>query len=439
MIEVGPGSPEQPRRLGAFRRTGMLAKVAPFAMIVDTNSGVVWNNNATWIWKGLYNGFVERLLAAPREAVDISRAAVATAPPTFPILTTALLAVLCAVFSAEIVFGIGPWTKLLEPSITTLVTFGALTKNLVVQSGEWYRLLSAPFLHVDAGHLAMNAVALYLAGRALEGLIGRAWFGAVYAVSALTGSLLSLVINPVSIVAAGASGAIMGLFAAALVISMHFPPGAIRMSLQMNATYVLIPSLLPLFGALKGQKVDYAAHFGGTLGGVLIALLILVIWSPAEAWPRFRRAAAAVAIASAAALIYPAISILQDYQAVAFTAQLIPTNRLPKTGTEMRSRAAQLIKQYPRDPRPRFTVSADLLDANDLAGAEREARAGLAEEKFWRATLSPQLGDGLRVVLAIAIDRDRHTEALQTARPVCNAFKDGPMRKLLDDKKLCSG
>jgi rhomboid protease GluP len=433
VIEVGSGSPEQPRRLEAFKRSGLFAKVVLFAMTVDTKSGAVWSNGAGWFSKGLYHGFVAALLAAPRQAVDLSQAAVATARPTFPVLTSAILAALCAVFAAEIAFGIGPWTKLLEPTITTLVVFGGITRDLVLQSGQWYRLLSAPFLHVDAGHLVMNGIALYLAGRSLEWLIGRAWFAAVYAVGALTGSLLSLLINPASIVAVGASGAIMGLFAAAVIISMHFPPGVIRTGLQMNSAYILIPSLLPLAGALKGQKVDYAAHFGGAM----VALLILVIWSPSETLPKFRRAAAAIAIAAVVALVYPAISILQGYPAAAFTAQLIPSDKMPKTNAEMQSRAAELIQRYPHDPRPRYMRSATLLDANDLSGAEREARAALDNEELWRSAL-PQLGTALRVILAIAIDSDRHTEALETARPACAAMKDGPLRRLLDDRKLCS-
>ena len=438
IMEVGPGSTDQQQRLKLFKRSSLRAKVIPSAMIVDTASGEVWNSDRTWISKGVYHGFVEQLVAAPREAdANLTRPVIAVARQSFPILTAAILAVLFAVFAAEIVYGIGPWTKMLEPTIATLVAFGGLARSLVLQSGEWYRLFSAPFLHVDATHLAMNAVGLFLAGRAIESLIGRAWFGALYAVGALGGSLLSLVLNPASIVSVGASGAIMGLFAAMLVISMHFPPGALRTGLQMNAIYVLIPSLLPLASALQGHKVDYAAHFGGAIGGVVVGLVVLRVWSQTEVSPGFRQAAAAIAVAGVVALAYPVISILQNYQAAAFTAQLIPPDKFPKTNSDMRAHAAELIAQYPHDPRPRFLRTADLLDANDPAGAEREARAGLAEEEAWRSILTPQVGTGLRAMLAIAISRDRPEEARSTARPVCAALKDGPMRKLLDDRKLC--
>ena len=363
--------------------------------------------------------------------------AVAIAPPAFPIHTVLLLLDLCAVFAAEIVYGVGPPTDLMQPTIATLVAFGGLSKDLVFGSDEWYRLLSAPFLHASAPHLAMNAFALFIAGRTMERLIGRAWFGALYAASALTGSVLSLELNPPSIVGVGASGAIMGLFAAMLVISMHFPSGPVRSALRSNAFYVLIPSLLPLANAMQGQKVDYAAHAGGAIGGVVVGLVMLAIWPRREPIPRLRPVAATIALAGVVALAYPIRSILAGYEAATFTTRLIPADTYPKNGAEMRARAPQLIAQYPHDPRPRFTTAAASLDARDFAGAEREARAGLAEENLWHSVLPPQVGNGLRTFLAVAISRDRPEEALATARPVCETVKDGPMRKMLDDRKLC--
>jgi hypothetical protein len=80
-----------------------------------------------------------------------------------------------------------------------------------------------------------------------------------------------------------------------------------------------------------------------------------------------------------------------------------------------------------------------MLDANDLVGAEREARQALAEEDLWRSILSPQLGHSLRIMLAAAVNGDRPDEARAVARPACAAIKDGPMRKMLDDQKLCGG
>jgi rhomboid protease GluP len=438
VLEVGPTSPDQVPRLQTIRRSSLFAKVLPSAMTVDPGSREIWSNGGAWWSKGPYHRFVEKILAAPRESdTDLEPPVIATAPPSFPVVTAALLVALVAAFGCEIIFGIGPWTDLLQPAVPTLISFGGLARDLVLVSGEWYRLLAAPFLHADAGHLLMNAIALLIAGRTLERLIGPAWFGAVYVTGLLTGSLLSLVLNQPSVVAVGASGAIMGLFAAMLVISLHFQSGTIRTGLQMNALYVLVPSLLPLAGALKGHHVDYAAHFGGAIGGTAIGALVLSIWSKQEALPRFRPVAAMIGIIGVLSLAYPARAVLQDYQTTTFTEQLIPPEKIPKSSAELKAHAEELFAQYPRDPRLRFQRAADLLDAGDLAGAEREARAGLAEESRWQSMLSPQISNGLRVILALAINAGHPDEALATARPACAALKDGPMRRMLDDKNLC--
>jgi rhomboid protease GluP len=350
----------------------------------------------------------------------------------------AILAVLGVVFAGEIACGIGAPTGPLQPTIATLVAFGGVSHDLVLKSGEWYRLLSAPFLHASAIHLGMNAFALLTAGRTLERLIGRAWFGAVYTVGALAGSALSLELNPPTIIGVGASGAIMGLFAAELVVSMHFPAGPIRSALRSNAIYVLIPSILPIVTSLQSHgRIDYAAHAGGALGGAVMGLAMLAVWSRSEPWPRLRPIAALIALAGLVALVYPLTSVLRGYEAATFVTQLIPNDELPKNGGEMRSHAEQFIAQFPRDPRPRLSKSGQLLDARDFAGAEREARAGLADENLWHALLSPQVSYGLRTFLAVAVGRDRPEQAIETARPVCAALKDGPFRKMLDERRLC--
>lgn len=439
VMEVGPGSIDQPQRLAHFKRSSLFAKVLPSAMAVDTTAGqVTFSNGGGLFSKGLYRSFVEPLLAAPRVSdADLKPPIVAIAESSPPWLTLAILAVLAAVFAAEIVFGIGPWTDLLQPSISTLVGFGGLSPPLVLQDGEWYRLLAAPFLHGDLGHIAMNGIALFLAGRALETLIGRAWLGATYAISGLCGSLLSLVLTPDAVVSVGASGAIMGLFATMLVVSAHYPPGPVRTSLQMNAIYVLVPSLLPLAGVLKGEHVDYAAHFGGAIGGAAVGLVLLRNWSNEEAWPRFRQAGAAIALVSLVALAYPLLAVRQQYTAMAFVTELIPDDQMPQSNADMAAHASQLIARYPRDPRPRLIRAADLLEAGDADGAEREARAGLADETLWRTLLSPELDGNLRVFLALAISEKNPGEARSVAQPACTAFKDGPMRQALDQKALC--
>jgi hypothetical protein len=80
-------------------------------------------------------------------------------------------------------------------------------------------------------------------------------------------------------------------------------------------------------------------------------------------------------------------------RSVAFSTKLIPPDELPQTNAEMSAHATQLIARYPRDPRPRYLLAAELLDTNDLAGAEKQACAGL----FRRSSLAPDIaGTGCR-------------------------------------------
>ena len=319
----------------------------------------------------------------------------------------------------------------------TLLAFGGLTRIGVLQYGEWYRLLASPFLHLDGWQMAMNAIALLLAGWRLESLIGRAWFGLLYAAGALGGSLMALAWNPPSVIAAGASGATMALLAGMLIASLHFSSAAVRTRLLVNSVLVLIASLVPLAVSLRDESVDYASHLGGAIAGVLVGLVMFKVWPRTEAQPGLRRAATAIAVTAALALAYPAVAVPRMYRAMSFITQLIPADQVPRSSAEMRSRATALVAQYPRDPRPRFLRTADMLDANDFAGAEREARIALADEDLWRPILSPQLGNTLRIMLAVAINGDRPEEARSVVRPACDAIKEGPMRKLLDDRKLC--
>ncbi len=438
IFEVGPASGDQRERLKPFKRSSLFAKVVPSAWIVDTASTTVWTNAR---FGGLLSlkGVIEKLLRSPRESdAALQPRDVAVADPGFPWLTGALIAVLIGVFAAELAFGIGEWTKALQPTISTLVTFGGLSRLLVIQSGEWYRLFSAPLLHADAFHLALNGVALYLAGSILEGFVGRAWFATIFLAGALGGSLLSLALNPDSLVSVGASGAVMGLFAAMLVASFRFPSGADRTGLQMAAIYVLLPSLLPLASVFKGQRVDYAAHFGGAIAGAALAFLLLKIWPDDEPRPRWRGVAAVAALVGLVAFAYPVLPAIRGYPVALLAAELIPQAQIPQSDEVAKAQSADLVERYPRDPRGHLIRARVLLETQDVAGAERELRAGLAEEHLWRTLFMPELAMALRTTLALVLAKDRMDEARAVARPVCEAFRSGPSRDALDKMKLCA-
>jgi rhomboid protease GluP len=341
-----------------------------------------------------------------------------------PWLTLALLAVMIIVFCLELSLGFDQHAGLLQPGLRTLVALGGSNWNLVAGGGEWFRLISAPFLHANLLHLSLNGLVLLWGGSLLERLLGRAWFAAIYAISTVTGGLMSLAINPPTVVSVGASGAIMGVMASLFVASFHFPPGPVRTRLLTAALQVLVPSLLPVFTAITGQRVDFGAHLGGTLGGAFVTLVLLLLWPRSQPLPRLRWLAAAIGVAG---LITAAVaawnvhgSFVKAQHELELQAMLIPDSQFPRTDAEWKAQVDNLAARYPHDPRPRLYRGITLLDAGDLAGAERELRAGLADAQTFKDVLPPQVEALLRTNLASTLNANRQTaEAKSIAEPVC--------------------
>jgi rhomboid protease GluP len=340
--------------------------------------------------------------------------------PSFALIA-ALIAALALVFAAEIAFPVEPASGFLEPSIRTLSAFGALDKRTVLEGGEWQRLFSAPLLHGSAAHLALNVLALLFAGLILENVIGRAWFVATFAASGVTGALMSIAINPASVVSVGASGAIMGLFAAALALSFRYPKESImRRHLQSGSLRVLIPSMLPLASGVFGEAIDFAAHAGGALGGAALGGFLASAWPKDAALPPYRKAAALIAALCLCGAAVAGFKVATDHEAYTLAPYLIPPNQVPNGPAAWREKAADLAQAYPRDPRSHMYRAMDLGDAGDKNGAEREWRAALSEEAMLRIFFKPELERLIRANLASTLkDNGKLAEARDLARRLC--------------------
>jgi rhomboid protease GluP len=353
------------------------------------------------------------------------------------ILTYSLLAVLLAVFAGEFIFRLGPVSGPLNPSIRTLIALGALDKSLVTGNGEWWRLFSAPLLHGGLLHIALNGVALFFAGAVLENLIGRAWFAAIFAVSGVSGALLSLIINPLTLISVGASGAIMGLFAAAFAVSFRYPAASpMRTFLQSGSLRVLIPSMLPLFDGLFGQKVDYAAHLGGAIGGIALGLILIGIWAREAPLPPYPKLAWALAAVGLCGVLYSGVQIAKGYEQANLGSYLIPAERTPEDAAAWKASSAQLAAAYPRDPRAHMSRALALMESGDQAGAEREWRAALGEDKILHLFFKPGVEDYIRAYFALTLKKNgKESEARDVAQPVCARI--GEMRAGLAKAGLC--
>jgi len=152
-----------------------------------------------------------------------------------------------------------------------LIDWGANVPPLTL-SGEYWRLFTSMFLHVGFAHLAMNMLALWSLGIVLESRMRWPVFLGIYLLSGLCGSLTTALWNRNELmVSCGASGAILGLFGAALAYALrdrttgrlHFPVRNLMMSLVLT------------FAAGTVFSIDNAAHVGGLVCGFVLALVAL--------------------------------------------------------------------------------------------------------------------------------------------------------------------
>jgi rhomboid protease GluP len=407
------------QRLEGYHRRPGLKKVAVNGFLLSPRSGQVWS---TLLFGWLEEGRYRRMLTGTRRtAADLDAPAPALAAPSGPPwLTCAILAALALVFVVELSVGARPGAEFLTPPIDTLVALGGASGALVQGQGEWWRLFTATLLHGGPLHLLLNGVGLFLGGVVLEGLLGRAWLGALFVLGALGGSIASVLINDPGTVSVGASGAIMGLLAAAMVATYRLPP-AHRAPLQMPLVQMLVPSLIPLTFQRSGGHIDFAAHIGGALTGLLAGLALLRTWPAADPHPRFRRAAAGVALAGAAAYLISFAEVKGAYAlyAGAGEVELIPNERLSSLTSKD---VPDVLARYPRDPRSHQLAAIKAAQENDLPLAEKHLRLALAEEGVLRSAFPDRLLEGdLRILLGRVLEANgRDAEAREIARPVCD-------------------
>jgi membrane associated rhomboid family serine protease len=183
--------------------------------------------------------------------------------PSSPVATQALIAINVIVFLAEVATG----SSLGGTVAGTVYEKGALYGPAIVDQHQYWRLVSAGFLHDGLWHIVINMFSLYFVGAALEPAIGRVNFVAIYVASLLAGSFGALLFAP-DVPTLGASGAIFGIFGALIVVARN---RGIPLW-QSGLGVVLLINLLFSF-SFKGISVG--AHLGGLLAGVIAGVVVL--------------------------------------------------------------------------------------------------------------------------------------------------------------------
>jgi membrane associated rhomboid family serine protease len=196
-------------------------------------------------------------------------------------VTKALIGLNVAVYVAELLQGSGVNANqgsiyqngvLLANGVKFQDTVVGLPKGVVppgiepigVAHGEWWRLLTAAFLHYGPFHLILNMLALWWFGSLLEQRIGSGRFLVLYIVSGLAGSAGALLLDPTT-PTVGASGAIFGIFGAGLVME------------QFQRDYVFGGSalgiiVLNLVFTFSISNISIGGHIGGLIGGAAATL-----------------------------------------------------------------------------------------------------------------------------------------------------------------------
>jgi rhomboid protease GluP len=169
--------------------------------------------------------------------------------------TYSLIAVICGAYLLQLVV----------PSIQQQLWLPSF--EYLQFSNEWYRLFTVALTHVGIFHLGFNMYSLLVLGNPLEAAYGKQKFLIVFFFSLLTGSLTSAYFASLYSASVGASGAIFGLFGALAIVGK-------KIGADIRSIIVIIGINFAFGFALGG--VDWRAHLGGLIGGVVAAQLVMV-------------------------------------------------------------------------------------------------------------------------------------------------------------------
>ncbi|MDB4966237.1 MAG: Rhomboid family protein [Myxococcales bacterium] len=161
----------------------------------------------------------------------------------------------------------------IEPQGSVLIRWGALFRP-AVQGGEWWRAFTAMFLHGGPWHLGLNMYALYMLGRFCEEIFGPLRYFVTYVAAGLIGAIGSTLNTQQGGLSVGASGAIMGVLGALIVVLILRRgtwPERWRRTLLWN---LVMLGALQIYVGFQLPMIDNAAHVGGMLGGGATALVV---------------------------------------------------------------------------------------------------------------------------------------------------------------------
>ncbi|HZK56711.1 MAG TPA: rhomboid family intramembrane serine protease [Clostridia bacterium] len=155
-------------------------------------------------------------------------------------------------------------------NVSTLVRYGALYPPFVVMYGQYYRFITAIFIHIGIAHIFFNGYALYIFGPQIERLLGPKKFLLFFLLTGVGGNLATFLFNFTSI-SAGASGSLFGILGAFLyLVHRHrdmVTPGGRRQIFSLITINLILTFVVP--------SISTTAHLGGLAMGYLLSYVFI--------------------------------------------------------------------------------------------------------------------------------------------------------------------
>ena len=157
---------------------------------------------------------------------------------------------------------------------------GAVYAPLIIEQGQWYRMITSMFLHFGAPHLINNMLVLFVLGQRLEPVTGKMKFLLIYILGGLGGNLISLIWDMRTgnySLSAGASGAVFAVMGGMIYVIIRHR-GRVA---DLNMKQMLLMAAFSLYFGFSSGGVDNAAHAGGLLCGFIAAV---IVYHPRKIW-----------------------------------------------------------------------------------------------------------------------------------------------------------
>jgi rhomboid protease GluP len=226
-----------------------------------------------------------------------------------PVVTPILIAINVAVFLVMAANGV----SLTHPSVESFLRWGADFGPLTTH-GQWWRIVTAMFVHANYLHVLLNMIILWSIGRFTERLFGRVGFIVLYLFAGIGGNLASLAWQPFT-VAMGAADAIFGLYGgllAVLVLHRNTVPRPRVMAIAKSAAIFLA---INLFYAISQTNVDMAADIGGLFSGFVLGWGLTGPLVPSDPdWRQMRTLVVALAGTAIAVVFALRLPVVDDWR-----------------------------------------------------------------------------------------------------------------------------